>query len=46
MKILIYTQTDKNSPDCFRLRLRDDAVHVARAKASLRDKIFITAGER
>jgi hypothetical protein len=26
MKILIYTQTDKNSPDCFRLRLRNENV--------------------
>jgi hypothetical protein len=30
MKILIYKQTDKNSLDCFRLRLRKDAVHAAR----------------
>jgi hypothetical protein len=30
MNILIYTQTDKNSLDCFRLSLRNDAVRVAR----------------
>jgi hypothetical protein len=41
MKILIYKQTDKNSLDCFRLCLRNDAVHAARQASPSDDAVRV-----
>jgi hypothetical protein len=48
MKILIYKQTDKNSLDCFRLRLRNDALYTQRhpkAKPDMLHTLRLCEGE-